>query len=116
MDPADFASYIHEVTVPGGVEAAAWGRQHATADPEIMPSGWPESTRMCLMVVYRKCQNLDHDCETRALLVTRPEAMHFVATRDGPGVVPQLWYRLPRRLFTPDVCPALKPEHWPEDE
>jgi hypothetical protein len=63
------------------------------------------------------CPDLDHSCRTGMFLVTRPEAMHFLATHcQRLGTVQALWFRLPRRLFTAAICPTLKPEHWPPEE
>jgi hypothetical protein len=103
----------HRVYPPGGAEPAAWAAMHSTADPTFVPLGWPESTRMCLLVVYRRHGHFDRDSETIGFLVARPEAMHFLATMDR---TPQLWFVLPRRLFTAEVCPTLRPDHWPPEE
>ena len=113
MDAQELARHLHLVRIPGGMEPAAWAVQHATVDPERIPEGWPESTRMCLMVIYRDCAALNHDCETHAFLVTRPEVMDHLVTNNFSI---QLWFRLPRRLFTTELCPDLKPEHWPITE
>jgi hypothetical protein len=112
-----FRDFVHSVDVPGGMEAAAWAEAHAASAPAIVPEGWPESRRMCLAVIYRDCPDLDHSCRTGMFLVTRPEAMHFLATHcQRLGTVQALWFRLPRRLFTAAICPTLKPEHWPPEE
>jgi hypothetical protein len=80
--------------------------------PERMATGWPESRRLCWFVVVRKCWEVNHDCETRAFVVARPEAMHALATsfRDRH----QWWFLVPRMLFTPETCPGLTAGLWPE--
>jgi hypothetical protein len=107
--------YVHDVHVPGDVEPAAWlaaaGYASVSSPPRPLPTGWPESQRACLMVIYRDCPDLNHDCRTHAKLVTRPEAMKQLA---NGNTEPQLWFVLPRHLFTEEICPTLRPEDWPE--
>lgn len=109
---ADLANFVHGVRVPGGEEPASWASRHSSGLPQIVPEEWPESSRMALVVVYRNCPDLSHDCTTSAFLVTRPEAMAHLADHSDH---PQLWFRLPRALFTPETCPSLSPEHWPPE-
>jgi hypothetical protein len=107
------AGYVHRVHVPGGIEVSRWAEQHAIRPPTQVPEGWPESTQMCLMVVIRGCEDLSHRCNTRGLLVTRPAAMHAISNRNERL---QLWFMLPRGLFSALVCPSLRDGDWPETE
>jgi hypothetical protein len=99
---------VHKVFPPKGVEVARWALTEvdvARDPPEPIPRGWPESTRMCLLVVHREHGDFGQDCQTIGYMIASDAAMRLMVNRCMER--PQLWFRMPRAAFTPEICPTL---------
>jgi hypothetical protein len=107
-DDRVMAESVHMVFPPGGIEVARWALTEvdvARDPPEVIPRGWPDSPRMCLLVVHREDGDFGRECQTIGYMIASDAAMRLMANRCAER--PQLWFRLPRAAFTPAICPTL---------